>query len=210
MRRSPGERARLEPMRHRADHGGLREHLARYRFCAERVRGRVLDAGCGSGYGTHLLASARAAGEVVGLDRSADAVAYAAAHYAGPGVRFARADLLSGALAGWGQFNTIVCLEVLEHLPAPERLLSGLDGALRPGGRLIVSTPLGRGRAVASGQPDHCFQLRRDEFERMLHARFVFRLFGQKGETIERWRPGHRYFLMLALCRSRWERDGDA
>lgn len=203
MARSADEQGRLEPLRHAASHGPLREHLARYRFAAQRARGRLLDAGCGTGYGSLLLASCAAVPEVLGVDRSAVAIAHARRYYSGPRVRFARADLLAASISGWGSFDTIVCFEVLEHLREPERLLEALDGALRPGGRLIVSTPLGKGRGVPSAQPGHCFQLRRHEFERMLRARFEFRLFGQKGELIELWQRGHRYFLMLAVCRSR-------
>jgi 2-polyprenyl-3-methyl-5-hydroxy-6-metoxy-1,4-benzoquinol methylase len=205
LARAGRQRADLEPMRYRAAHGLLREHIARYRFAAERARGHVLDAGCGSGYGSLLLAASDQVAEVLGVDRSASAIEHARRYYRASRVRFEKIDLLAGALSSRGPFDTIVCLEVLEHLPEPERLLGALDGRLRPGGRLLLSTPLGKGRGVPSGQPDHYFQLRRDELERMLSVRFRFRLFGQKGESIEAWRRGHRYFLMLAVCRSRTE-----
>ncbi len=68
MARDPWERERIEPMRHRLAHGQLREHLARYRFAAEVLQGRVLDAGCGTGYGTALLAAAPRVGEALGID----------------------------------------------------------------------------------------------------------------------------------------------
>jgi len=149
MARSAWDRERIEPLRYRLAHGTAREHLARYRFACDRLRGRVL-----------------------------------------------------------GLFDGIACFEVLEHLPRPERLLEMLDLCLADKGRLLISTPLGKGRQVPSGQPGHYFQLRRHEFEQMLKPRFSFRLYGQKGETIEEWQRGHRYFLMLALCRSRFANDG--
>ncbi len=203
MGREAWLRERIEPMYHRLQHGQVREHLARYRFAAQFARGGVLDAGCGTGYGSHMLSASPSAARVLGIDRDARAIARARRYYGGPRVDYARADLDSGALARFGCFDTIVCLEVLEHLPEPERLLARLDHALAPGGRLIVSTPLGAGRAVPSGQPFHFFQLRRVEFEQLLARRFRWQLFGQKGELIESWRPGGRYFLMLAICRSR-------
>src|SRR5688500_15232961 len=50
------------------------EHYARYFWASALVAGRrVLDAGCGVGYGSRLLHGAGAA-EVVGLDVSADAI----------------------------------------------------------------------------------------------------------------------------------------
>lgn len=196
-------RERLEPLHHRLGHGGLREHFARYRFAADLLAGRVLDAGCGTGYGAAMLAAAPRVTEVLGLDADARAIRHAERYYAGTNTGFRRLDLLDPALSLLGTFDGIACLEVLEHLSEPERLLEALDLALAPGGRLLVSTPLGRGRCAPTQQPGHQFQLRRAEFEALLRPRFAFRLFGQKGEGIESWRPGGRYFLMLALCRAR-------
>src|SRR5438552_8798835 len=72
--------------------GVIAEHIGRYRFAAEAVRGkRVLDVACGSGYGCAILAETAA--EVVGVDISAEAVAHAAARYASlKNVRFACGD----------------------------------------------------------------------------------------------------------------------
>jgi 2-polyprenyl-3-methyl-5-hydroxy-6-metoxy-1,4-benzoquinol methylase len=203
MARDPWYRERIEPMQHRLAHGLLREHLARYRFAADLLEGRVLDAGCGTGYGTALLAAAPGVREALGVDRDARAVAHARRYYGGAGASFARADLLDARVGALGRFDGIACLEVLEHGPEPERLLAALDALLAPGGHLFLSTPLGRGRRCPTRQPGHAFQLTRDEFAALLAPRFAFRLLGQKGETIEAWRPGSRYFLVLALGRSR-------
>jgi len=51
----------------------LNEHLARYAFAARLARGkRVLDAGCGAGYGSAELV--KSALSVVGVDAAADPV----------------------------------------------------------------------------------------------------------------------------------------
>jgi 2-polyprenyl-3-methyl-5-hydroxy-6-metoxy-1,4-benzoquinol methylase len=196
-------RERLDPLRLHAGHGLLREHLARYRMAAEILRGRVLDAGCGTGYGAALLTAAHGIEPVVGLDRDARAVAHARRIYGGSGIEFREADLLAGPAPEEGRFDGIACFEVLEHTRDPERLIRTLDALLAPHGVLLISTPLGRGRDFPSTQPGHLFQLRREELTAMLAARFHVRLYGQKGEGIEWWRPGGRYFLMLAHCRPR-------
>lgn len=206
MARSGWERERIDPVRLGVRHGTVREHVARYRFAAERLAGRVLDAGCGTGYGSLLIAGNPAVREVIAVDCDERSIAHARNTYRAVGLDFRQADLLGASLHELGLFDRIVCLEVLEHLAQPERLLAQLDLCLAPGGRLIVSTPLGKGRAVPSSQPGHHFQLLRAEFEAMLAPRFRFQLFGQKGETIEMWRPGHRYFLMLAVCGSLQDR----
>ncbi|HET9189593.1 MAG TPA: SAM-dependent methyltransferase, partial [Rudaea sp.] len=52
------------------------EHWARYAFALELARGkRVLDAACGEGYGSAMLAGAAAS--VLGVDIAADAIAHA-------------------------------------------------------------------------------------------------------------------------------------
>ena len=53
---------------------GLRDHL---RFVPVPPQARILDAGCGSGSMTRLLASAHSDAEVVGVDLRADYIAYA-------------------------------------------------------------------------------------------------------------------------------------
>src|SRR6202142_3654338 len=69
----------------------LNEHLARYAFAARMARGkRVLDAGCGAGYGSAELAeSARA---VVGADIAVEALVYARVHYPLPNLSFEQAS----------------------------------------------------------------------------------------------------------------------
>src|SRR5580698_6057306 len=65
----------------------LNEHMARYTFAARLARGkRVLDAGCGAGYGSAELA--RAAESVVGVDCAPDAVEFARAHYPVANLKF--------------------------------------------------------------------------------------------------------------------------
>src|ERR1051326_6605657 len=65
----------------------MNEHMARYAFAARLARGkRVLDAGCGAGYGSAELA--RSAGTVVGIDCAAEAIEYAREHYGLPNLQF--------------------------------------------------------------------------------------------------------------------------
>ena len=65
----------------------LNEHLARYAFAARLAQGkRVLDLGCGAGYGSAELA--KTAHWVTGVDIAAEAVDYARAAYRLPNLRF--------------------------------------------------------------------------------------------------------------------------
>src|ERR1039457_3871319 len=69
----------------------LNEHLARYAFAARLARGkRVLDAGCGAGYGAADLA--QSALSVVGADIAAEAVTFARERYRLPYLEFEQAS----------------------------------------------------------------------------------------------------------------------
>jgi SAM-dependent methyltransferase len=96
---------------------------------------RVLDAGCGMGRFTKLLA--RHANHVVALDGS-DAVLSAARNLADlENTAVVRADLRVPPFPP-ESFGFIACLGVLHHLAEPEVGLRRLVEMLRPGGRMLV------------------------------------------------------------------------
>ena len=122
------------------DQATFLHHLARYMFAVEQMYGNeaVLDAGCGVGYGTHLLS--KKARLAVGMDYSPLAIAYAHEHYNGPNLSYAVMDAQRIALA-CDSFDLIVCFEVFEHFEKPDEFLDQCAEILQPGGRLILSTP---------------------------------------------------------------------
>jgi len=150
--------------------GGLikADHEARYRWAAQAVAGRrVLDAGCGVGYGTRILAEAGAT-HVVGIDRSHEAIA-AARTRLGSG-----ADLVVGDLHDLpydaGSFDAVVCFEAIEHVEDPERALDEFKRVLRADGILVLSTP---NRAnYLRGNPYHVHEYLPEELEETLRRRF--------------------------------------
>ena len=113
------------------------EHIARYAFAARFSNGRrVLDLGCGTGYGTAELArNARAA---TGIDNAADAIAYATEHY--PSARFSimPATALTFPPAA---FDLITAFELIEHLADWPAMVAEANRVLDPHGLFIVSTP---------------------------------------------------------------------
>jgi 2-polyprenyl-3-methyl-5-hydroxy-6-metoxy-1,4-benzoquinol methylase len=114
-------------------------HLARYRFALPIVAGkRVMDFGCGEGYGSALLAER--AGEVVGVDYSPAAVRHASSTYVRRNLRFQVGD--AAALdASLGRFDVITCFEVLEHVEDQDAVLARFAVLLDPAGKLVLSTP---------------------------------------------------------------------
>lgn len=51
-----------------------------------------------------------------------------------------------------GQFDLVTCFEVIEHMRKAdgERLLEAMRGCLKPGGRILLSTPVFNGKAAAN------------------------------------------------------------
>ncbi|HET9049984.1 MAG TPA: class I SAM-dependent methyltransferase [Chiayiivirga sp.] len=159
------------------------EHMHRYAFAQPLARGlRVLDAACGEGYGSALLAGQAAS--VMAVDISADAVAHARSRYgAHANLRFEVGDATELDALADGSFDLIVSFETLEHVEAQERMLDGFARLLSPNGLLLVSTPDKHNYTDVSGVVNefHVRELYRPEFEAMLAARFAaVRLFGQK------------------------------
>jgi SAM-dependent methyltransferase len=56
------------------------------------------------------------------------------------GVHFV-ADLQDMALVPEGHFDTVLCSEVSEHVPHPERALAEIARVLHPGGKVLVTVP---------------------------------------------------------------------
>ena len=145
-------------------------HLKRYEFARPHCVGkRVLDAGCGVGYGSAYLGEA--ARSVLGVDVSGDAIDYARSRYGGGNVEFAVGDLQQLERAD-AEFDTVVAFEVIEHLPHPERFVAEARRVLRTDGVLVVSTPRSEQGSVRPENPFHEREFARDEFERLLRGSF--------------------------------------
>lgn len=96
--------------------------------CAGFVKGVTLDVGCGrKPYEKTFFAGAE---KYVGLDYLTDR---------------STPDVVGSATAiplGDAGFDTVVCTEVLEHIPDPLKALREMHRVLKPGGHLVLSTPM--------------------------------------------------------------------
>ncbi len=150
------------------------EHFARYAFAARLShRKRVLDAGCGSGYGSAELA--RSAGMVVGADVAREAVEYARGHYSLPNLQFLQASCTALPFAAAG-FELIVAFEVIEHLLDWRAFLLEARRLLSPGGQCVFSTPNKAyyvdSRGHAGENPYHAHEFSFEEFRDELRSIF--------------------------------------
>ncbi len=152
-------------------------HRSIYEFAAPYCMGRrVLDAGCGTGYGSHLLAAAGAQ-SVVGVDLSAPAVAFSAAHFQAPNLRFAVQDLATLSDLPPSSFDVIFSSNTLEHLPDVWAFLGRARELLAPDGVLIIAVPPITDdylRAANVGNPYHFNIWSPAQWHSMLGAAFEF------------------------------------
>lgn len=99
----------------------------------------IADLGCGNGA---LLAEFRQRGfQLHGLDSSSSGLAHGRKAY--PEIRFAQADL-TGDLSGnflVESCDVIISTEVVEHIFLPRCFVANCYRLLKPGGKLILSTP---------------------------------------------------------------------
>jgi len=116
------------------------QSLAAYEYALTKAaNARVIDAGCGEGYGSALLADRAAF--VLGLDQSAEAAAWAAGKYGtSDRLGFAAADVTALPVAD-ATVDLVCCFQVIEHLPDPAAFLAEVRRALAPGGVLVLTTP---------------------------------------------------------------------
>ena len=150
------------------------EHLSRYVFTSRLSRGkRVLDIGCGTGYGAARLGDSAAA--VIGVDISAEAVAYANEHYSGHKLSFAVASGMALPFAA-AAFDLVIAFEMIEHLTDWEALLAEARRVLRPSGQFVVSTPNTRfyaeSRRKSGPNPFHEHEFEFEEFRDALGRHF--------------------------------------
>ncbi|MEX0885099.1 MAG: methyltransferase domain-containing protein [Phycisphaeraceae bacterium] len=184
-------------------------HAQRYEFAARYcVDQRVFDAGCGIGYGSHLL-SRHGATEVYGVDYSAEAITEARQTYPTDKLHFIEGNLEDlDAVEGLpGTFDVLVNIENLEHLFHPTQFLDAAVARLQSSGRVqaIITTPNGalteRDKSGRIRNEFHVREYRETEFSELVGQYFENHdLFGQwdRPESYARLDRERRLFEQLS------------
>ena len=145
----------------------FRRHEAAYRWAAiaaEVVGGLVLDAGTGEGYGGQLLRDAGAR-TVAGIDLDLATLRHLAVAH--PQVSPVRANLVDLPVRT-GAADAVVSAQTVEHLWDQRRFVSECARVLRPGGRLVLTTP--NRRTFPPGNLFHSRELDADELVELVRA----------------------------------------
>jgi 2-polyprenyl-6-hydroxyphenyl methylase/3-demethylubiquinone-9 3-methyltransferase len=102
---------------------------------------RVLDVGCGGGILAESMA--RRGADVLGIDLATKPLKVAELHAMEAGVqRLAYREVAAETLAAEQRatFDTVTCMEMLEHVPDPASVVSACAALAKPGGRVFFST----------------------------------------------------------------------
>lgn len=135
-------------------------HMARYAYahhvaCAQaKTQGRplrVLDAACGTGYGTYFLS--RGGHHCTGIDLSGEAIAFCQRVYGRPRCSFQLGSVLELPFDN-DSFDLVVSFETIEHLSQEQQtnFLQEIARVLKPDGQVVMSAPVQQG---GMNSPEH-------------------------------------------------------
>lgn len=136
---------------------------------------RVLDVGCGNGSLTFPIATLGCE-TVLGVDTDAASIAYCEKRNDFRNAHFLVTD---GTLREVeGQFDLVVCCEVLEHLADPKPLLAAMREKLAPAGLIFITIPNGYGLREIGGRCERFLSERCGLAEFLAVIRQVLHRFG--------------------------------
>ena len=146
----------------------FQEHTIRYLFASQfTVSKTVLDAACGSGYGSAILSESGAT-KVVGIDYSSEAIEYCEKNYKNENLEFKKENCEKINLDT--RFDVAVSFETIEHLKNQDDFLTEIKRTLKHDGLFIVSTP--NIDTYPSGNPFHHKEFTESEFKSFLGKYF--------------------------------------
>ena len=135
-------------------------HIVTYDYVRDMIAGKtVLDFGCGSGYGTARIAEYCA--KVVGIDISADAVAYAKDKYRRGNLDYVAVPPVEEKALPFpdASFDVVLSFQVIEHVRDVNAYLSEIRRVLKPGGTFVVATPDRSSRLFPGQKPWNMWHL---------------------------------------------------
>ncbi len=191
MNSSPSSEVHVERFSPELPEPAIRqEHFHRYVMASRFTAGkRVLDLGCGEGYGTWIIS--RSASEVVGMDVGGETISKARSRYVAENLSYVAGH--SGSLPfPEKSFDMVVCFELIEHIPEAAQVdcLAQIKKVLKQDGVLLISTPNGSLSTHPNENPYHLREMDLPEFTDLIASRFKnVTLLGQNSYVVSDIHP---------------------
>ena len=101
---------------------------------------KVIDVGCGGGILAESMAMRGA--NVTGIDMGETPLSVARLHSLETGIELDYQQITAEQMAEnrAGEFDVVTCMEMLEHVPAPESVIQACSKLVKPGGHVFFST----------------------------------------------------------------------
>jgi len=147
----------------------FQRHLAAYKFIAKYIKAetKILDAGCGEGYGSDFLSTK--CRKIVGVDIAIETIENARRRYRQDNLEFLVTNSTNLCFPD-NIFDVVCSFQVIEHIEDYQRYLGELKRVLVPHGFIILSTP----NKITSppGNPYHIKEFYPDELTRTMQEYF--------------------------------------
>jgi SAM-dependent methyltransferase len=203
-----GERIYPEKCQTAEDYVLYLKHMFAYE-CAKGViqpNAKVLEVGCGAGYGTAMLADRKDL-QITGLDVDASVVESANNLYQSDNCHYMAFD---GSRLPFQdeEFDAVISFQVIEHVVDDESFLKEMSRVLKPGGHAIVVTPNRSYRLRKDQKPWNPFHVREydaEAFSKLIKSKFPgCRVFGISATPAVRSIEARRVYHNKLKAPARW------
>ena len=181
-------------------------HIRRYDFSASclldsKLKGsKILDFGCGSGYGSKLLTIAFPDTNIVSYDVSKEAIEYAKENNGHEHINYAEDyEIVKNS----APYDSIFLIDMIEHLETSER-----DRVMKdlmetsPSAVFFISTPLNDYVGQSPSNPHHINCFNREAFEVFLKQYFSSAELWHVDWNFSRlMAPGEPFGKVIAICK---------
>ena len=179
----------------------FRRHEAAYRlfpsYCLDAI---VLEVGCGEGYGAELLRQAGAR-RVIAVDYDRDVVAHVRRRY--PALAILRTNAVR-LPCRTSSVDVVTAMQVVEHLWEQPRFVRECARVLRPGGRMLLTTPnrlTFSPTSTTACNPFHARELTAIELAELAAPYFDVVVRGLRhSEALQRWESTHGSLVAAQLA----------
>lgn len=153
-------------------------HIDRYEFAADYLKDKsndsftVLDAACGTGYGSDILKRIEPK-SIMGIDICSETINYANKKYGNMQCTFKVSDITDMNAFKEKMFDAVVSFETIEHIEMPTIFLENVKRVLKKEGILIISTPNKWG-SIKDHKIDYDYSMLKNHLERFFNIEDIY------------------------------------